>query len=240
MTIEPITKKSKSEQVCEFILEYVSSGEWPPKSKLPNETQLAEMFGVSRVSIRQAVSQLTGQGVLDVRQGDGTYVNEVLSQDYLGRMLQMVVMDTPSYLEIQDFRRIMEPMIAYAVALQATDEMIYRLRDCIKKQQDAMENNDLKAYLAEDSEFHNLLAECTGNGLIVKQMHLVQDLLCRAMEHTGMLSGYTDGLEYHIRICNSLAERDADGARDHMLCHINNNIQLVKLEKKTKRRIPPT
>lgn len=227
MHIAPISKKSKSEQVYEFIVDQISNGEWPPKSRLPNETELASMFGVSRGSIRGAISLLSGQGVVSVRQGEGTFVNEVLPETYLGQMLQMVIMDTPAYLEIQEFRRVMEPMIAYIVAGNATQDALDSLCACVSRQRAAQDKEDMSAYLELDMEFHSRLAESTGNGLVIKQMQMVQDLLRRAMYHTGSLSGYRDGVEYHQEILNSLVSRDANGARDLMLRHIDNNIILL-------------
>ena len=134
MAPESNNKKNKSDQVAEAILEKIASGEWPTDCKMPTEKELSESFGVSRVSVRQAISQLTGQGVLWVVQGGGTYVNKVLPKDYLNNVLQMVVMDDPDYLEIQEFRLLLEPMIAHYTAAKATPEAIDEMRQCIERQ----------------------------------------------------------------------------------------------------------
>ena len=108
MAATQLEKKHKSVQVAEQIMEKIVSGEWPVGSKLPGELELTAYFDVSRVSVRQAISQLSGQGILSVVQGSGTYVNKVLPEDYLGNALQMLVLDAPDYLEIQEYRLLME------------------------------------------------------------------------------------------------------------------------------------
>ena len=62
-------KKTKSDYVCDGIMENISSGVWPVGSKLPCENELTEIFGVSRISVRKAISQLSGRGILSAVQG---------------------------------------------------------------------------------------------------------------------------------------------------------------------------
>ena len=70
MIIKPIKRKDISEEVLEQLKYNIISGAWPPGTKIPSELELAKLFNVSRVSIREAIHRLMGMGVLTVRKGD--------------------------------------------------------------------------------------------------------------------------------------------------------------------------
>lgn len=220
-------KKTKSDYVCDGIMENISSGVWPVGSKLPCENELTEIFGVSRISVRKAISQLSGRGILSAVQGGGTYVNEVLPGDYLSNALQMIVMDSVDYQEIQEFRLLLEPEIAFYAATKITASQLEEIHACIERQETAEQNHDLDAYLKEDMRFHNLIASGMHNGLTVKVLDLLQDLLWLGMHQSGKLTGFKDGIRFHKEICNCLEQRDAQAAKNTMWYHIHNNILVV-------------
>ena len=223
-----LEKKHKSAQVADQIMERIVSGEWPVGSKLPGELELATYFDVSRVSVRQAISQLSGQGILSVVQGSGTYVNKVLPEDYLGNALQMLVLDAPDYLEIQEYRLLMEPLIASQAALKATASALKELADCLGRQECAQAEGNLEQYLEEDILFHHLLAESLNNRIISKTTDLIEQMLHFAMQHSGEITGFDDGVTFHRGILEHLVNRDPEGARATMWCHIQNNITAYK------------
>lgn len=217
-------KLSKSDCVSNGILENISSGAWPSGSKLPGENELAEIFGVSRISVRKALSQLVGKGILTTVHGGGTYVNEELPGDYLSNALQMVVMDSVDYQEIQEFRLILEPAIAYQTALNITPALLEALHACIQRQENAEKNDDMEAFLKEDLQFHNLIASGLNNKLMGKVMDLLQDLLWLGMHQSGLLTGYQDGTWFHKEIYRCMEQHDAEAAKKIMWYHIRNNI----------------
>lgn len=224
MSTTQLEKKYKSTQVAERIMERIVAGEWPAGSKLPGELELTDYFDVSRVSIRNAISQLCGQGILSVVHGSGTYVNKVLPADYLDNALQMLVLDAPDYLEIQEYRLLVEPQIAYQAALKASDAAIAELFACLDRQETAQKNGNLSQFLDEDMLFHHLLSESINNSIISKTMSLVDQMLHFAMQHSGEITGFDDGVSFHRNIIACLKERDPEGARATMWCHIQNNI----------------
>lgn len=228
MAATQLEKKHKSVQVAEQIMEKIVSGEWPVGSKLPGELELTSYFDVSRVSVRQAISQLSGQGILSVVQGSGTYINKVLPEDYLDNALQMLVLDAPDYLEIQEYRLLMEPLIASQVALKATKATLTELAECLDRQEQAQKSGNLEQYLEEDILFHHLLSESINNRIVSKTFNLIEQMLHFAMQHSGEITGFDDGVTFHRSILNCLENRDSEGARATMWCHIQNNIVAYK------------
>ena len=226
----PAARRTKSDLVCDGILKNVSDGTWPPGGRLPSESELSELFGVSRISVRKAISQLTGRGILRAVQGGGTYVNEVLPGDYLSNALQMVLLDGVGYREIQEFRLLLEPTVAFQTASRAAPELLAEIEECLVRQEEAERRGDLEQYLREDLCFHNLIAHGTGNGLVCRVMDLLQDLLWLGMHRSGELSGFRDGLRVHREIARCIAQHDAEGARATMWCHIHSNLIHSNLE----------
>lgn len=225
MRIRPISDKSKSDLISEFIIEQIKSNSWPARQKIPGEIDLASQFNVSRTSVRQAISQLVGQGILSVKHGEGTYVNEVLPSDFFGNLRQLFIMDTPTYLEVQEFRKIIEPSITFYAALKAEAEDIEALGSSIKNQMECVRKNDMKAYAMEDQHFHKLLAKCTRNNMVIKTMSILGEMMDLAMEHTTAITGYTNGIEFHNKIFEYIKNKEPEKASSMMQQHIENNIR---------------
>ena len=225
--------KSKSNRVVEGIMNNVMNRVWPAGTRLPGENDLAEMFGVSRVSVRDAISQLMGRGILRAVQGDGTYVNDTLPGDYLKNALQMIVIEKTDYREIQEFRLLLEPGIAAEAAKKITEEGIEEVRLCIESQEKAQEAQDLEVYLKEDMHFHNILAHISESNIVINVMDLLQDLLWLGMSQSGAKTGFHNGIRFHREILECLMAHDVEGARATMWCHINDNLLFIRKTEET-------
>lgn len=240
MGISPIRSKNINEQVKEGMIEQIRSGAWLAGDRIPGELELADQFQVSRVSVRQAISQLVGQGMLTVKRGEGTFVNEVKPQNYFENLRQLMVMDMPEYLEVQNFRLMFEPSIAYYLAENVTEESISLLQQCVDAQQRYLDEENEEAYMKEDFRFHRLLAETSGNSLVMETMTMVQDLMGVAMEHTQRITGYDDGVTFHQKILEQIRARNPKKAAAVMRKHIQNNIRSYNKYKRAKKPVKPT
>lgn len=123
-----LKSKLLAEQVEEQIYHYILDTPLDPGSKLPNEFELGEKFGVGRSTIREAVKLLSSKGIVEVRRGSGTYVlaTALGVGDPLG--LSSVQDKTALALDLVNVRLLLEPGIAEMAANNATDEDIARLR----------------------------------------------------------------------------------------------------------------
>lgn len=228
MQISPICSKSKTDLVSETIVEQILNKSWKAGEKIPGENELAAMFNVSRTSIRQAISQLVGKGILSIKRGEGTYVNEILPKDFFGNLRQLFIMEIPKYLEVQEFRKIIEPSIAYYAAIKAEAKDIEALEKCVKKQMEYASKGNFKSYAKEDLKFHKLLADCVKNGMIQKTFDILWELMDCAMEYTTIITGTTNGVEFHRKICDCIRKRDQRSAFHVMEEHIENNIKAIR------------
>ncbi|AUZ04612.1 GntR family transcriptional regulator [Vitreoscilla sp. C1] len=122
-----IKQQKLFEQIALVLEERIVRGVYAAQSKLPPERQLAEDFGVSRPSIRDALRVLTTRGLLEARQGDGYYVSDQLQQAFIGGWQSLL--QTHDYLEsdVLDFRRSLEGTLAALAAQRRTETDLERI-----------------------------------------------------------------------------------------------------------------
>src|SRR5215471_18383935 len=118
-----------ADDAIERIREFVASGEWGPGTRLPREADLAKQLGVSRNSLREAVRALSLARVLEVRQGDGTYVSSLEAGELLEPTLSAThLLRGRTVLELFEVRRMLEPEAAALAAQRADAEVSSALR----------------------------------------------------------------------------------------------------------------
>lgn len=225
MNIKPIVQKRVSDEVLDQIKEHIISGEWAPGAKIPGEMELTGLFGVSRVSVREAINRLVGMGVLSIRRGEGTYVSEILPKDYFNALLPFLMIGKASTREMLEFRAMVEIESAGLAAQRATPEDIGRMKDILADMEKYQ--GDYKRFAAEDLNFHTALALATQNSVVVKVNAIVHDMLRTAMEEIVSRTGFKDGLYYHGRILDAIIAKNETAAAEIMKEHINVTIRKV-------------
>jgi GntR family transcriptional repressor for pyruvate dehydrogenase complex len=225
MSIKPIVQKRVSDEVLDQIKEHIISGEWTPGMKIPGEMELTGLFGVSRVSIREAINRLVGMGVLSIRRGEGTYVTEILPKDSFNALLPFLMIGKASLKEMLEFRAMVEIESARLAAIRATKDDIGRMKGILDNMEKCQGN--YKKFAAEDLNFHTALSLATQNSVVVKVNAIIHDMLRTAMEEIVSQTGFKDGLYYHGRILDAIIARNEREAVEVMKEHINVTIQKV-------------
>ncbi|MFD9127677.1 FadR/GntR family transcriptional regulator [Kitasatospora sp. NPDC059571] len=153
-----------TDEAIEKIKGMIVSGELRPGEKLPKEADLAERLGLSRNSLREAVKALSVIRVLDVRQGDGTYVTS-LEPDILLETLGFVVdfHRDDTVLEFLEVRRILEPAATAMAARLMSDEEVTGLEELLSG---LSGDASLEELIDNDLEFHRRIAAGSGNTVL--------------------------------------------------------------------------
>ena len=207
-----------------------------PGDKLPAERELAEMFGVSRSSIRDAMRSLELVGLVEPRQGAGTVVREV-SVDLLLTPLSNVIAHKRQLIsELLDFRKMLEPPLAARAAHRATGEEIAELEEILRRQSDKLLQGELA--IEEDSEFHYSIAMASGNTVVLKLLDVVMDLLRETRAQSLQREGRPlKSLAGHRRILAAIRKRDEVTAESAMRQHIQDIERIVSHELSTKTEV---
>ncbi len=230
MSIVAIKKQSVSDEVFEQIKQQIISGQWIPGDKIPSELELAKMFEVSRVSIREAIHRLVGMGVLYVRRGEGTFVSEILPKDYFNTLLPILMVEGANLMEMLEFRLILEVETVKLACKRADDDDLSRLDEIVGNMK-KYQGDNIK-FAAEDLNFHISLAHAAHNSVIVKVNDIIHDMLKIAMEKVVKLTGFEKGIYYHERILEAVINRDEETAAELMREHIEVTMENIRKHQK--------
>lgn len=149
----------------ELIRERIASSEFPPRSQLPRETELAASLGVSRSALREAIRALELVGVLRSRHGAGTFVTALEPRDLMkGLAYSHTFLTMDSAAELAEFRRVTEPAACALAARRATPAQ----KAAIRSLYEAMERvEDPAEYSRLDPRFHHAILEASGNSVLI-------------------------------------------------------------------------
>lgn len=203
------------------IKEMIVDGELAPGDRLPSEPALAERLGLSRNSLREAVKALSLIHVLDVRQGDGTYVTSLEPHLLMGAMEFVVDFHRDeTVLQFLEVRRILEPAATAMAAATMSDEDIARLDAHL----DALpERPSIEDFVASDLEFHRMIALGSGNPVLCSLLDSLAGPTQRARVWRGLTqSGAVERtIAEHRAIVRAIASRSADVARSWATIHVS-------------------
>lgn len=223
---EPVRRTKVYEEVADRIRRLIAEGRLKAGDRLPPERELAERFGVSRTSVRDAIRALEMTGLLEPRQGDGTVVLD-LSPDALAQPLASILVHNRALLaDLLDVRKMIEPPLAARAAAFATAEEIAALREILRRQVEKVGRGELT--IAEDSEFHYTLARAARNRVALKVLDVLMDLLVESRERSLQVPGrLAKSVQGHRRILDSIARKDAPGAEAAMRQHLSEIEQIL-------------
>ena len=221
-----ITHSNVTDQLVQYFKENIISGNWQVGEKIPSENQLTGTLGVSRASVRTAIQQLVGIGVLESRHGKGTYLlDNQVDEAAIGEN-KITAEDCRDMAKVLEFRRIVESEACYLATENATGELLGQLQDCL----DDMTNNkdDKEEFVTSDIKFHQLICGASQNPLLEKSMMKVFEETRKNHRRMHDVFGYKDGIYYHTLIVNAMRERKADKARELMFEHLQNGINRLE------------
>ncbi|GAA0841088.1 FadR/GntR family transcriptional regulator [Streptosporangium amethystogenes subsp. fukuiense] len=202
------------------IKQMILSGELAPGSRLPKEADLADRLGLSRNSLREAVRALALINVLDVRQGDGTYVTSLEPRLLLDAMSFVVDFhQDDTVLQFFQVRRILEPAATAMAATYMSESEVAELRKIL----DALPvDPSVEQLVANDLEFHQRIAAGSGNAVLCSLIESLSGPTTRARIWRGLTqeNALEKTREQHTAICDAIAARQPEVARAWATVHI--------------------
>jgi GntR family transcriptional regulator, transcriptional repressor for pyruvate dehydrogenase complex len=211
-----------TDEAIEKIKGMIVTGALRPGDRLPKEADLASDLGLSRNSLREAVKALSLINILDVRQGDGTYVTS-LEPPLLLEALNFIVdfHQDNTVLEFLAVRRILEPAAAAMAATRVSDQEIESLRGLIDGLGD-VSDIDIDKLVANDLEFHRRISSASGNSVLCSLLDTLSAPTARARVWRGLTQegAAVRTIAEHKAILDALAARDPEAARSWATVHI--------------------
>jgi DNA-binding FadR family transcriptional regulator len=209
-----------TDEAIERIKEMIVSGQLRPGDRLPKEVDLANRLGLSRNSLREAVRALSLVRVLDVRQGDGTYVTSLRPELLLDAVAFLADFHRDdSLLHLLEVRRILEPAATAMAAQHMGDDAIEELGEVLEALHD---DTDIERLIATDLEFHRRVAIGSGNPVLASLIDSLSQPTVRARVWRGIsqedAAAHTH--EQHWAIFHAIKARQPEVARAWAAVHI--------------------
>jgi len=223
MVFKPIRPKKVSSQIAEQIRSSILAGEFSPGDKLPPERELAEMFGVSRPSVREALNILTSAGLVMSYQGGGTVVKSLVEIPAGNPLSELIKGEQERALDVIEVRKCMEAWTAYYAAQRALPEDLRKLEQILAEMERNLEG--MKPSQDLDANFHIIIAQATHN---VVWLHLMQSIFDAMKEFQRGVwravylteEDHRNLYQHHRAVFEAIRDRDPERARDKMLDHL--------------------
>jgi DNA-binding FadR family transcriptional regulator len=211
---------SVTEHAIDKIRERIVSGAWGAGDRLPKESELAAELGISRNSLREAVRALSQLRVLEVRQGDGTYVSSLepgLLLESTGFISHLLLGETE--IELYEVRRILEAAAASLAAGRIDAQEKADLGQCLERMRAAQGVEEL---VEADVAFHALIAKAAGNAVLTSLLASLSTRTMRIRLWHGRAADDALGetREEHRRIYEAIVSGDPELARAAATAHI--------------------
>ncbi|NLZ17811.1 MAG: FadR family transcriptional regulator [Desulfobulbaceae bacterium] len=224
MRFKPIKPKKISTQIADQIRESILAGDISPGDKLPPERELAEMFGVSRPSVREALNILSASGLVMSYQGGGTVVLSLLDMDRDNALSDLIRLQQERALDVVEVRKGLESWTAFYAAQRANETDIRRMDEIIDSMQHS--NHGIAEPEDLDANLHIVIARATHN---VVWLHLMQSIFdaMRDFQRGVWRAVYLTEedrrilLEHHQEVVQAIKAANPEAARDAMLRHLD-------------------
>lgn len=218
MAINKVIRQNISDIILQQMKEQILNGDWKPGEKIPSENELTKVFGVSRISVRQALQKLTAVGLIETRVGEGSFVKKLNPGITMNNLIPALYLGPDSLKEVLEFRKVMEGRVAELACSKAGPDDIENLEKiyCNMKR----DKDNLEKFSQEDYKFHITLGIITNNSIIIQLYTIIQEQLNIAFKKIVTVRGNKAGLYYHRLILDAMKEKDCEKVKKIMDEHM--------------------
>lgn len=214
---KPLAHRAVTQEIREQVWSLIFQGALQPGSKLPAEKDLLKQFKVSRPALREALHELIGEGILEMRHGRGTFVRELTAASAIQGEAVSILLLSDSIKEIQEARLVIEPALAAWAAERATDQELTELEGFLRECAAAK-----PVTFAAGWEFHRRLAAVAGNTAMGKIANVLFGMVQKYQQQFyDVHFDPEQDLRDHFKLLKMIQMRDPAQARAAMQTHIS-------------------
>lgn len=202
-----LIKRSLVEQAVEQLRQRVADGAWAVGQRLPTEPELALELGISRNTVREAMRVLAFSGLVEVRQGDGTYLRANVDP-----LATVQVLSRCSLEQARETRHILEAEAIGLAALRRTDDDLKVLHEALQHSAEHF-HDDLDSYVACDLVFHQRLVDAAHNPALSELYRYFSAVVACAVHHNMRESRCQGVFDLHRDILQAVEQRDPERAK---------------------------
>jgi DNA-binding FadR family transcriptional regulator len=220
------------DQVISQLRAQIDSGEWGVGDRIPTESELSDQLEVGRNTVREAVRALAHAGLLEIRQGAGTFVR---ASSELGGALRRRL-ERSRLRENLEVRRALEVEAARLAALRHSDEDMADIDRAMALREAAWRDRDMSAFVEADFTFHRSVVNATHNTLLIDLYDDIAQVVYASIAHTAyeqnngatnQPSSETDGVD-HSKLTEAIRSADPAAAAREATCYIDELLSLTE------------
>lgn len=219
------SKQSVTQHVIATFKRLMAEGVISPGCRLPTERELAQILGVSRSSLRQALKVLEIMGVISQRVRRGTFLGHGAVEILAEPMEFLILMNGISFQEVVEARLIVEPELAAQAAIRSTAADLARIKLALHRMVESRNRN--KQLIEQDLAFHRAIFDAAGNRLTTIMFSVLHSSLQELIMLTSKMVDLEHTMRFHKRIYAAIARRDPEPARLCMKEHLEDVRELL-------------
>ncbi len=229
MSFVKLSDPTKPRHVVDQVLEGIRDGSLSAGERLPSEAKLAELTGVGRTSVREALAALRLMGVIETRVGDGSYVRDTVGTDDVASGIARAIAQSEEAMQLQEARAVFECGMVRLAAARWSPEKATTFRDLLSDMSTCVDGECYEQYIRLHRDFHLRLAEATDNGIVVA----TERSFLETMDHEGWqdmerqfylpnrAEYLRESVDEHAAILDAVAAGDGDAASVLMHAHFS-------------------
>lgn len=222
--IKPVEKSKVIDTVFADMMDMIVTGHWKVGDKIPSENELKDQFRVSRNSVKQAIHRISALGLLEARQGGGTFVKMIDTSFYLNVLIPTVLLGAHNAIKMFEFQKGIQIECARLACEKRTDEQVEALRDCIDGMRMNLNNREDTRFLESDMKYHTIISQMSQNELFIKTTEIIESLLYFSLQKIVYRFSRNRSIDYHQKVADAIGMRDARLASDLMDEHLSDII----------------
>ena len=206
--IAPLIKRSLVDQALEQLRRRITEGKWAIGGRLPTEPELSAELGISRNTVREAMRVLAFCGLIEIRQGDGSYLRSMTDPLGAMRALSHCTLE-----QAQETRQILEVEAIGLAAVRRTEADLSAMRDALKASAE-LYHGDLEAYISADLVFHKHLVDAAHNPALSELYQYFSAIVAAQLRQTLNISPRRQAVfDLHIALLDAVEQQDPERAK---------------------------
>jgi GntR family transcriptional repressor for pyruvate dehydrogenase complex len=243
--MEKIPRVNLSEIIADKIHQDILDGKLNTGDRLPPHEVLCERWGVSRVTLREALKKLDTKGLIEIHQGRGTYVRDY-NRDLIEKQFEFhSLLGEKTIIHLFEARKVIETALAELATLRVTDNEMAALDSVLEAMGRTVKEGDNLGFARFDLKFHKIIGSVAKNDVLLMMLEKIQflieaqqrEMFAYAHDSNPLKSSFQD----HQEIFRMIRERNAEGAAEKMYDHIQrmeDRVQAYYRDKKRENYLP--
>jgi GntR family transcriptional repressor for pyruvate dehydrogenase complex len=228
-----LKQTSLIDQIVTEIEEKISSGQFKNGDMLASQDELSKTMGVSRASLREAFNRLQLMGLIEIKQGRGTFVRELIPTDFMSSLDSFLILKKDSAIQLLEARLEIESSVAKMAAEKGNKEKILNIEKALIGMGDAIKSDDIVKFIERDVKFHVAMAESCDNEIMTKIVEIIRRLMKQLIErvfydvavdqHELMRVTY----HFHQKVYDAILQCNPEEAKKYMQDHLGDVMKRI-------------